>query len=152
MANRILWHKRISKQSKKRIYWTADKNIVIYTTKVWPLKDKTEKCWRWRKWTFGRRRQAGGITKMERITNYRISKIMQITRTAVEDKQLIWFGHVRIIPEERPTKQISQWKPGKRRQWEAAEWHWLEEMEEDTWNGRGGRRLGICLLYTSRCV
>jgi len=63
-------------------------------------------------------RRAADRSRMERIPNERIREIINVKHTIVDDiqdKQLVWFGHVQRMPETRIPKQVIQWKPGGRR-------------------------------------
>jgi hypothetical protein len=43
-----------------------------------------------------------GISRLDHVRNDRIKKIMDKTITdRVEEKQLVWYGHLQIMSEER---------------------------------------------------
>lgn len=153
LLNSVLWDKNISKENKTRIYNTIVKAITTYSSEVWPLKETTKKMLKATEMDYWRR--AAGRSRMERIPNERIREVMKVKHTIVDDiqdKQLIWFGHVQRMPETRIPKQVMQWKPGGRRKRGRPRRSWREgvdeevqklRLEEGAWRDREGWRLGI---------
>lgn len=80
---------------------------------------------------------AAGKSRMERVTNARIREIMDAPHTITDEirtKQLIWYGHVQRMGDERLPKQVLKWKPlGKRKRGKPRK-SWIEgvnsEMQE----------------------
>ena len=116
MMNRILWDQTISKANKKLIYNTILRSIVTYSSEVWQMKKSMEKMLMATEMDFWRR--AAGKSRIEKMRNDRIREIMGVGHTIVDDiktKQLIWYGHVQRMAENRLPKQILLWTPQGRR-------------------------------------
>jgi hypothetical protein len=63
-------------------------------------------------------RRSCGISRLDHIRNDRIKEIMDLDKTIidrVEEKQLIWYGHLQRMSEERWPKKIWEWTPQGRR-------------------------------------
>jgi hypothetical protein len=63
-------------------------------------------------------RRPAGISRLERKRNERVRQIMRVDGNIVEDirkKQLILYGHVKIMEEERLPKQLLEWYAERRR-------------------------------------
>lgn len=153
MLNGVLWDKNISKENKKRIYNTIVKSIVTYSSEVWPIKAKTEKMLMATEMDFWRR--SAGRSRIERIRNERIREIMGVKSNIVNDirtKQLIWFGHVQRMPDNRIPKKIFKWTPQGRRRRGRPRKSWREgvdkemrdtDLGEELWRDRAEWRLEI---------
>ncbi|XP_045464709.1 uncharacterized protein LOC123673965 [Harmonia axyridis] len=153
MLNGVLWDKNISKENKKRIYNTIVKSIVTYSSEVWPIKAKTEKMLMATEMDFWRR--SAGRSRTERIRNERIREIMGVKSNIVNDirtKQLIWFGHVQRMPDNRIPKKIFKWTPQGRRRRGRPRKSWREgvdkemrdtDLGEELWRDRAEWRLEI---------
>jgi hypothetical protein len=58
------------------------------------------------------------ISGLDHVRNVRIKEIMDLDKTfidRVEEKQLVWYGHLQRMSEERWTKTIWEWTPHGRR-------------------------------------
>lgn len=153
MLNSIIWDRNIRKENKVKIYNSIVKSTITYSAEVWPLKDRTEKMLRATEMDYWRR--AAGRSRRERVTNERIREVMGVTHTIVDDirrRQLVWYGHVRRMPEGRIPKQILDWQPRGRRRRGRPRRSWREgidreirerEIEEDLWSDRQRWRLEI---------
>ncbi|XP_023231995.1 uncharacterized protein LOC111631892 [Centruroides sculpturatus] len=63
-------------------------------------------------------RRSCRISKRERITNERIKDLMGLKETVLEEikrKQLIWFGDVKRMSDERLPKMSMEYNPQKRK-------------------------------------
>jgi hypothetical protein len=58
-------------------------------------------------------RTSCGISRLDHVRNDRIKGIMDLDR--VEEKQLVWYGHLQRMSEERWPKKIWEWSPHGRR-------------------------------------
>lgn len=83
--NGVLWDQSLSKINKKIIYNTIINKFNTYGSEVGQMKE--------------RMKQFEGIRD-----------IMGVTHTLVDDRQLVLYGHVQLIPNERLPKQIFTWK------------------------------------------
>ncbi|KAF2902316.1 hypothetical protein ILUMI_03870 [Ignelater luminosus] len=97
-TNFVLWDKNTSKDNKEQIYTTITKSIITYGSEEWLIKDRSEKL----------------LNATEMDFCERIDAPHTIT-DEIRTKQLIWYGHVQRMSEERLPKQILQWKPHGRR-------------------------------------
>ena len=153
MLNGVLWDQSISKETKRKIYNVIVKSIVTYGSEVWQLKKRTEDMLRATEMDFWRR--SAGISRRERIRNERVREIMGVEKDIVHDirsKQLVWYGHVRRMADDRLPKQVFDWvPPGRRRRGRPVK-GWRQGVEEeirrcqlpdDLWEDRGQWRLGV---------
>jgi hypothetical protein len=63
-------------------------------------------------------RRSCGISRSDHVQNDRIKEIMDLDKTIidrVEEKQLVWYGHLQRMSEERWPKKIWEWTPQGRR-------------------------------------
>lgn len=153
MMNGILWDQTISKTNKQLIYNIILKSIMTYSSEVWQIKQSTEKMLITTEMDFWRR--SAGRSRRDRVRNDRIREIMGVRKTITDDiktKQLIWYGHVQRMTEDRLPKQILTWAPHGRRRRGRPRRSWREgidkemeerEIPEDLWRDREGWRLGV---------
>ena len=100
-------------------------------------------------------RRAMRISRRDKIRNEDIRQQMGIEGTIVNDieqKQLIWYGHVQRMHNERIPKQVIHCiPPGKRKRGRPKK-TWMEgirrsmsekNLTEDQWENRTGWKLGI---------
>ena len=100
-------------------------------------------------------RRSAGKSRKDRVPNDRIREIMGVTHTIIDDiktKQLIWYGHVQRMAENRLPKQILTWTPHGRRKrgrprrsWRARIDKEIKERDlpESQWRDREEWRLGV---------
>ncbi|XP_044760889.1 uncharacterized protein LOC123318344 [Coccinella septempunctata] len=153
MMNGILWDQSISKSNKHRIYNTILKSIVTYGSEVWQMKQRSEKMLLATEMDFWQR--SAGISRRDRVRNERVREIMGSKHTITDDiktKQLIWYGHVQRMPDNRLPKQILTWTPRGRRRRGRPRKSWREgiekemeerELPENLWLNREEWRLGV---------
>ena len=153
MLNGILWDQRVSKENKRRIYNVVVKSILTYGCEFWQLKKRTQDMPRVTEMDFWRR--SAGISRRDRVRNDRVRQIMEVGNVIVFDvmtKQLVWYGHVNRMTEERLPKKILDWvPPGRRRRgrpvkgWRQGVLHEMRECQlpEGLWEDRGLWRLGV---------
>jgi hypothetical protein len=65
-------------------------------------------------------RRSGRKSRIETIKNKHIKEIMEVKEKPdiidiIERKRLHWYGHVKMMQEERLPKLIMEWIPGERR-------------------------------------
>ena len=91
-------------------------------------------------------------SRMERIKNEHIKEIMGVKGELdiIEMKRLLWYGHVKRMPEERIPKLIMEWIPRERRFRGHPRKTWMERvqaamttrnLEPDQWRKREEWRL-----------
>jgi hypothetical protein len=92
---------------------------------------------------------------MERIKNKHIKEIMGVKgkpdiKDIIEKKKLQWYGHVKMMTEERMPKLIMEWIPEERRKRGRPRKTWMEgaqaamtarNLEPDQWINREEWRL-----------
>ncbi|CAH0386587.1 unnamed protein product [Bemisia tabaci] len=101
----------------KKIYNVIVNSIITYGGEVWRKEERTEGMLRAIEMDFWRR--SAGISRRERIRNVKVREIMDVENDIVHDirpKQLVWYGHVRRMTDDRLPKQVFDWvPPGRRR-------------------------------------
>lgn len=78
-------------------------------------------------------RRCCGVTIMDRITNEEIRRRMDIEKDAIhyiEEKRLIWYGHVRRMGRDRWIGKITDWSPIGRRRRGRPRRSWRDEVDE----------------------
>ncbi|XP_045471806.1 uncharacterized protein LOC123678703 [Harmonia axyridis] len=100
-------------------------------------------------------RRSAGRSRIERIRNEGIREIMGVKSNIVNDirtKQLIWFGHVQRMPDNRIPKKIFKWTPQGLRRRGRPRKSWREGVDkemrdtglgEELWRDRAEWRLEI---------
>lgn len=116
MLNSILWSDQITKNTKKTIYNVIIESIATYASETWEMTEKHKKKFLTLQMDFLRR--SCRVSKLEHITNEEIRNRMNIDSTIVdtiEQKRLIWYGHVKRMPLERWPRKMYEWIPPQRR-------------------------------------
>lgn len=114
--NPILWERNIRKHTKKRIYNTIVKSVVIYGSESWEITKDNRRKLRATEMDFMRR--SCRRSRLERVRNEVIRRDMDLDRDIideVEKKQLKWFGHTKRMKEERWPRRILEWIPPERK-------------------------------------
>ncbi|CAG9828338.1 unnamed protein product [Diabrotica balteata] len=96
------------------------------------MKQRTEKLLLATEMDFWRR--AAGKLKKDRIPNEIIREMMGVKHTIVDDiktQQLIWYGHVQRMPDDRIPKQIFTWTPQGRMKRERQRRSWREGIKKE---------------------
>ena len=153
MLNGVLWDQRISKDNKKLIYTTIVKSILSYGSEVWQMKSRTQDILKATEMDFWRR--SAGISRRDHVRNERVREIMDAKETIVHEimtKQLVWYGHVQRMADDRLPKKILEYvPPGRRRRGRPAK-SWISgiqdemrrcQLPEDLWGDRWEWRLGV---------
>ncbi|XP_030753177.1 uncharacterized protein LOC115880180 [Sitophilus oryzae] len=105
--NSVLWSKHISYEKKHAIYNSIFKSIVLYGCETWHLTSRMEQRLLALEIDFWRR--SAGISRMERIANIEIREIMHVQQAIIneiEKRQLVWYGHVERMSEDRIPKKV----------------------------------------------
>nr|XP_018916932.1 PREDICTED: uncharacterized protein LOC109043975 [Bemisia tabaci] len=153
MLNRILWDQSISKEKKRMIYNTIIKSILTYGSEEWPMKERTKKILKATEMDFWRR--SAGISRRDHVRNERVREIMNAEQNIVHEimtEQLVWYGHVQRMADDRLPKKVLDWvPPGRRRRGRPAK-SWIGgipdeitrcHLPDDLWMNRQGWRLGV---------
>ncbi|XP_030753967.1 uncharacterized protein LOC115880813 [Sitophilus oryzae] len=114
--NSLLWSTNISIERKHLLYNAIFKSVVLYRCETWQINKTLERKLLALEMDFWRR--SAGKSRIERITHERIREIMGAKKTIldeIEQRQLIWHGHVERMADERLPKQILKWTPAERR-------------------------------------
>lgn len=114
--NSVLWDKDIRKGTKRMIYKSIIESTVTYGAEVWDITARNKQRLGAMEMDFWRR--SAGKSRLDKVRNDEIRRIMEIRSSIVEEierKQLIWFGHVNRMPEERWPKKILTWIPPEKR-------------------------------------
>ncbi|XP_044745151.1 uncharacterized protein LOC123307015 [Coccinella septempunctata] len=129
--NSILWSKNISREKKHQIYNSIFEGIVLYGCETWQLTKGVERRLLALEMDFWRR--SAGKSKMDKVRNETIRNIMQVERTIIDEiqrRQLIWYGHVERMCDERLPKMILKWTPPERRKRGRPKKTWFEGIEK----------------------
>lgn len=153
MLNSVLWDKNISNDNKHKIYNTIVKCVVTYGCEVWQFGAALERSLLATEMNFWRR--SARRSRLERIRNDRIREVMNVNHTIIDDiraKQLIWYGHMRRMTDERIPIKVFQWTLKGRRKRGRPRRSWREgidsemknrNLQEGEWEDREQWRLGI---------
>ena len=100
-------------------------------------------------------RRSAGILRRDHIRNEKVREIMGVKNDIVHDirsKQLVWYGHVQRMADDRLPKKVFNWvPPGRRRRGRPVK-GWRQGVEEeirryhlpdDLWEGRRRWQFGV---------
>ncbi|XP_044760773.1 uncharacterized protein LOC123318222 [Coccinella septempunctata] len=150
--NSILWSKSISAEKKRYIYSSVFKSIVLYGSETWQLTKSLEKRLLALEMDFWRR--SARVSRMDRMRNERVRELMKVEKTIIEDtqqKQLIWYGHVERMSDQRIPKLALKWVPRERKKRGRPKVTWMSGIQKamsernlrpGEWEDRRGWRLG----------
>lgn len=151
--NGILWSNEIGKQRKYNIYETLIKSCLTYGAETWKITEQNRRKLEATEMDVFRR--SLGISRRDRIRNDDVRQRMGIDgsiMTDIEQKQLIWYGHVQRMEERRLPKIAMNWVPPNRRKRGRPKKTWIEgirkamstrDLREEQWNNRIEWKLGI---------
>ena len=150
--NSVLWEKNIRPETKKKIYNTILKPVVIYGSEVWQLTQKIKNNLLAVEMDFWRR--SARKSRVEHVKNEDIRRQMKVSGSIIEDiekQQLVWYGHVRRMGPERLPRQVLEWIPPERRKRGRPPATWIQgiskamsarNLSEDDWQNRQAWRTG----------
>jgi hypothetical protein len=78
-------------------------------------------------------RRSCEISRSDRVRNDRKKEIMDLDKTItdrVQEKQLVWYGHLQRMSEERWPKKIWEWTPQGRRRRGRPRKNWSNNVKE----------------------
>jgi hypothetical protein len=116
LLNSILWSKKVQKKTKKMLYSTIIESIGLYGAETWEITEANKNKLQAFQMDFLQR--SCGISRLDHVRNDRIKEIMDLDKMIidrVEERQLVWYGHLQRMSEERWPKKIWEWTPQGRR-------------------------------------
>lgn len=146
ILNPLLWSKSINLKTKKTIYNAIVEPIMTYGAETWQLTQKDKRKIETTEMDYLRR--ACGISRIERVRNEEIRRrtaSMYSTIDRIETRQLLWYGHVKRMGEERLPKNLLDYIPHRRRRRGRPEMTWEDNIrkimedraiEEEDWRDR----------------
>ncbi len=144
--NSLLWSPKIKLQTKMTLYTAVVETILTYGSECWQMTEKSKRQLEVVEMDYLRR--ACRISKLEHIPNTEIRrKTGRIYNTVdtVESKQLLWYGHVMRMGDERWPKRAIQYVPWNKRRRGRPTLEWREgirkimedrAIEEEEWTDR----------------
>lgn len=151
--NGILWNNNITRRRKLNIYNTIIKSSLLYGSETWRLTERTKKMIEATEMDALRR--SARISRIDRVRNDDVRQLMKIEDTVInviEQKQLIWYGHVQRMQDCRLPKQAMNWIPNykKKRGRPRATWNdgirkamSDRNLDIQQWEDRTQWRLGV---------
>jgi hypothetical protein len=125
----------------------------VYGSETWRL---TENNKRWVEATeMDAMRRSSGISRKDRIRNVTIRQQIGLEETIIkeiEKKQLIWYGHIQKLAEERLPRIALRWMPKQKRARGRPKKNWMEgirkamnerNLKEGQWENRKQWSLGV---------
>ena len=131
----LLKSKLLSWNSKKLIYRTILRPVVMYASETWVMTSRDEALLNTWETKMLRRIYGPSCRNNEwRIrTNQEIDSLYQEPNLVTEIKRgrLRWLGHVERMPVDRAVSKVHRLKPEGRRQRGRPRKRWLDDVEED---------------------
>ena len=150
--NSFFWSPKIQKDTKKRVYNAVVKPITLYGSESWTLsREKQDKL---RALEMDCFRRACCVSRLERIRNEEIRRRIGSETSIVDDieaKQLVWYGHVQRMENDRWPKRMLKYCPPSRRRRGRPRRTWIQgiqsamekrQLTEEDWWDRERWRLG----------
>lgn len=151
--NGVFWSTEIKKKLKINIYETLVKSSLLYGAESWRITEANRR--KLEAVEMDAFRRTLGVSRRDRVPNEEIRQRIGIEgslTTDIEQKQLIWYGHVQRMNDDRIPKRVMQWIPQNRRKRGRPKKTWKEgiskamsarELTEGQWNDRRTWKLGI---------
>lgn len=132
ILNSLLWSNRIRLHTKMTIYRAVVEPILTYGAECWQITSRDKRLIEAAEMDYLRR--ACRVSRMEHIPNEEIRRRTNRTYTAVdriESRQLIWYGHVMRMSEDRwPKRAINYIPANKRRRRGRPNRSWMQGIRE----------------------
>ena len=153
MLNSIWWDQHITRKTKVIIYKSIVESILTYGSEVWIINKHNES--KLLATEMDALRRSMRRSRLERLRNDFIRHEMNALETVidrVQQKQMIWYGHLNRMPDERWPKQLFQWVPLERNKRGRPRQSWKQEMRrvmslrslhEGDWDNREQWRIGV---------
>lgn len=127
----VLWSKAVSNKTKVHMFKSLVESCITYGSEVWTVNRRLQHRINAVEMAFWRR--SCGVTLFDHIRNEEIRERVGIEAPlteSIEAKQLLWYGHMRRMPEERLPAKIWRFKPRRRRKRGRPRRMWLDGVEE----------------------
>lgn len=114
--NSILWQKDITPKTKMHIYDAIMKSTLTSGCEVWQISRNMERKLLTTEMDFLRR--SARVSRTEHVRNEEVRRRVKRETTIMEEirrKQLIWYGHVNRMSEDRLPKKVMEWIPRERK-------------------------------------
>lgn len=149
--NSVLWNKTITNTTKRRLYSSLVKSVTTYGSEVWEIDKRTKGKLLALEMDYWRRSCC--YSRRDRIRNDDIRNKMDVKKSIldeIEKKQIVWYGHVMRMTDERWPKRVLKWVPTERQKRGRPRLAWQQgvqeamtarEMPDDLWSNREAWRL-----------
>ena len=127
ILNPLLWSNKLTLKTKMTIYGSIVEPILTYGAECWQLTSRNWKRIETVEMDFLRR--ASRISRLDHIPNEEIRRYTRrvyTTADRIETRQLIWYGHVMRMLEDRWPKRAMNYVPRKRRKRGRPAKTWME--------------------------
>jgi Reverse transcriptase (RNA-dependent DNA polymerase) len=131
MLNPLLWSPKITLKTKTRIYQTIVEPIMTYGSECWQMNNKDRTKLQAVEMDYLRR--SCRISRMEHIRNDTIRQKIGMKDTVIErieTRQLVWYGHVMRMGEQRWPKKALEYVPRNRRKKGRPRTTWKQNVEK----------------------
>lgn len=129
--NSLLWSNHIKINTKMTIYRAIVEPILTYGSECWQLSGRNRKRVETVEMDYIRR--ASRVSRLERIPNQEIRRRVKRTYTTIdriETRQLLWYGHVMRMEENRWPKKAMKYVPANRRKRGRPALTWINGITE----------------------
>lgn len=130
LLNSLLWSTRIKMKTKIMLYYAIVEPILSYGSECWQLTSQEKNKILTVEMDFLRR--SCRISRSDHIRNDEIRQRTKVTETVIdriEYKQLMWYGHVKRMENERWPRRIMEYIPSNRRRRGRPAASWENNME-----------------------
>lgn len=147
----FLWNDSIKEKTKKHIYSTIFESCVTYGAEVWVINKNMQNKLLALEMDFWRR--SAKISRLQHIRNEVVKQKMHVEQDIVEEirrRQLLWYGHMKRMPEDRIPRKAFEWTPFQRKKKGRPRTEWKKEidtgmeergLEEGDWQDRARWRM-----------
>nr|CAI5864969.1 unnamed protein product [Callosobruchus analis] len=129
--NSLLWNKKITRATKKRMYSSLVQSVTLYGSELWDVTKASKNKLMATEMDFLRR--SCGRSRLERVRNDDIRMQMHMERHIHEDiekRQLTWFGHVKRMNADRWPRKVLEWTPLERRKRGRPRRSWRDDINQ----------------------
>jgi hypothetical protein len=129
----ILWCKDIRKERKLNNYNALIRSRLLHGSETWRLSENNKR--RVEATEMDALRRSSRISRKERIRNVTIRQQIGLEKTIIkeiEQNQLIWYGHVQRMAEERLPKIALKWMPKQKRAQGRPKKNWMKSIRKAT--------------------
>lgn len=130
VLNALLWSSKFRWQTKMKIYKTIIEPITTYGAESWSITERNRKKIEAVEMDFLRRSLK--VSRLEHIKNEEIRERSAKKETIlhhIEQKQLLWYGHINRMEEERIPKNVFLYQPDRRRKRGRPRTTWIQGIE-----------------------